>query len=218
MQYELRTYFAAPGKMPALIRHMEVAAGIFPKHGLNALGYWIDEVGTSNQITYMWMYESEAARHKSLASFRADFDWRSHSAEEEKQHGMIVERTHSVLMQATPYSPQPKPFGKLLELRVYDVVPGKMQALNDRFANHTMGIFNQHGVHSIGYWTEVFGTSNRLVYMLAYESLAAREKNWGGFLVDKNWQRIRAETELAGPIVSKIHNRLLRPTAYSPTA
>jgi hypothetical protein len=67
-----------------------------------------------------------------------------------------------------------------------------------------------------GYWTEVFGTSNRLVYMLGYPSLGEREKSWAAFLPDPDWQKARAESEKNGTLVAKTYNRILRPTAYSP--
>jgi hypothetical protein len=51
-------------------------------------------------------------------------------------------------------------------------MPGKLPDLNTRFATQTLGLFAKHEITSIGYWTEVFGTSNRLVYMLGYPSLA----------------------------------------------
>jgi hypothetical protein len=44
MIYERRTYEAMPGKLTALHTHLEVAAGLFKKHGLSVLGFWIEEI------------------------------------------------------------------------------------------------------------------------------------------------------------------------------
>ena len=66
----------------------------------------------------------------------------------------------------------------IYELRIYDTVPGRLPALNERFANHTLGFFKKHNIHVVGFWTEDIGTSNRLVYMLGYDSLADREQKW----------------------------------------
>jgi hypothetical protein len=71
-------------------------------------------------------------------------------------------------------------------------------------------------ITNIGYWTEVFGTSNRLVCMLGYSNLADREKSWAAFQADQDWRRARAESETNGPLVAKTYARILRPTAYSP--
>ncbi|MGE4095778.1 MAG: NIPSNAP family protein, partial [Candidatus Binatia bacterium] len=67
-----------------------------------------------------------------------------------------------------------------------------------------------------GYWTEVFGTSNRLVYMLGYPSLGDREKSWAAFQADPAWQQARAASEQNGPLVAKVSSCILRPTPYSP--
>jgi hypothetical protein len=74
----------------------------------------------------------------------------------------------------------------------------------------------KHGIENIGYWPEVFGTSNRLGYRLGHPSLAEREKRWAALLKDPDWQTPRAASEKSGPLVAKTHNHILRPTAYSP--
>ncbi|MBI4336725.1 MAG: NIPSNAP family protein [Chloroflexi bacterium] len=104
----------------------------------------------------------------------------------------------------------------LHELRIYDVVPGRLTALNQRFANVTIAIWKKHGIKPVAFWTEEFGTSNRLVYLLEWESLADRDKKWATFQADTEWQQKRAESERDGPIVGRIENRILRPTPYSP--
>jgi hypothetical protein len=104
----------------------------------------------------------------------------------------------------------------IYELRTYDTLPGKLSALNDRFANHTVGFFKRHGIHVVGFWTEDIGTSNRLVYMLGFDSLADREKKWAAFQADPDWNKARSESEQAGPINAVVHNAILRPTSYSP--
>ena len=39
----------------------------------------------------------------------------------------------------------------IYETRIYETHPGKLPALNDRFRNHTMKIFEKHGIKNIGY-------------------------------------------------------------------
>lgn len=104
----------------------------------------------------------------------------------------------------------------IYELRIYDTLPGRLPALNERFANHTVGFFEKHGIHVVGFWTEDIGTSNRLVYMLGYDSLADREQKWSAFQADPGWHAVRAESEQDGPINALVRNMILRPTDYSP--
>ena len=104
----------------------------------------------------------------------------------------------------------------IYELRVYEVAPGRLQALHDRFANHTTKFFQEHGIQVVGYWTEMVGTSNQMVYICAFDSLDDMEKKWAAFQADPGWQKARAESERDGPIVTRVHNKVLRPTSYSP--
>ncbi len=215
MIHEWRTYEAMPGKVMALNTHLEVAARLFKKHGLGVVGFWTEDVGTGGQITYMWKYEDMAERQKKLAAFATDTEWKQQVEEETAKEGVIVARIHNTMLQATPYSPEPQLKGKVQEWRIYDAVPSKLPDLHNRFSNHTLGLFAKHGMENIGYWTEVFGTSNRLVYMLGYPSLGDREKSWAAFMKDPDWQKARAESEKNGTLVAKVANRMLRPTSYS---
>jgi len=217
MIYEWRTYEATPGKLAALQTHLEVAAGLFKKHQLGVLGFWTEEIGTGGQVNYMWIYEDLTEREKKLAAFGSDSAWKRQVAEEtEREGGPVVARVQNTMLQLTPYSPTPRLTTKIQEWRIYEAMPGRLPDLHNRFANHTLRLFEKHMITNIGYWTEVFGTSNRLVYMLGYSSLADREKSWAAFQADQDWQRARAESETNGPLVAKTYARILRPTAYSP--
>ena len=103
------------------------------------------------------------------------------------------------------------------ELRTYEAAPGKMQALSARFRDHTMGLFERHGMQVVGFWTYAHGGwSNRLVYMMAFDDMADRDAKWAAFGADEDWQRARAESERDGPLASRIRSEILRPTDYSP--
>lgn len=104
----------------------------------------------------------------------------------------------------------------LHELRIYHAVPGKLPALNARFTNHTLKIWERFGIRQVGFWTPVIGDSNNdLYYILEWESLAEREQKWDAFAGHPDWLAIRAETEKDGPLVTHITNLILTPTAYS---
>ena len=102
------------------------------------------------------------------------------------------------------------------ELRVYRCVPGRLPALLKRFETVTLGLWERHGIRQAGFWTVAVGESNQdLYYLLAWESLAERERKWGAFQSDPEWLAKRAETEKDGPIVASISNQILAPTAFS---
>jgi hypothetical protein len=216
MLYEARIYKTVPGRLPALNdRFANHTIGLFKKHGIGILGFWTDEIGTSNQLTYILTFDSMADRETKWTAFQADSVWHRVRAETEAD-GPIVAQVHNTFMRLTPYSPEPRLRSKVQELRIYDTMPGKLPALHDRFANHTMGLFEKHGIDNIAYWIEDVGTNNRLVYMLGYPDLGAREKSWAGFMADPAWQKARAESEKDGPVVRVSRHSILRLTPYSP--
>ena len=104
----------------------------------------------------------------------------------------------------------------IMEMRVYRCLPGRLPALLKRFENTTLKLWDKHGIKQAGFFTTMVGDhSQHLTYFVAWESLAEREKKWGAFMVDPEWLAIRKETEANGPIVARVSNQLLAPTAFS---
>ncbi|HRD77842.1 MAG TPA: NIPSNAP family protein [Hyphomicrobiaceae bacterium] len=102
------------------------------------------------------------------------------------------------------------------ELRIYHCVPGRLPALLKRFETITLKIWERHGIRQAGFWTVLVGESNQaLYYLLAWDSLADREKKWNAFMADPEWIAKRAETEKDGAIVARVDNSMLAPTAFS---
>jgi NIPSNAP len=108
---------------------------------------------------------------------------------------------------------------RVFELRTYYTHPGKLDALNKRFSDHTCRIFQKHGIELVGFWTpqdEKDGKADKLVYVLAFPSRDAAKASWKAFGEDPEWKSAKAESEKAGPIVKKVESVFLDPTDYSP--
>jgi hypothetical protein len=104
----------------------------------------------------------------------------------------------------------------LYEMRVYYCLPGRLPALNKRFSEATLKIWERFGIRQVGFFTDYIGDNNqKLTYILAWESLAERETKWNAFQADPEWQKKRAESEADGPIVAHLATSILAPTAYS---
>ena len=104
----------------------------------------------------------------------------------------------------------------IYETRVYRCVPGRLPALLKRFETITLKLWEKHGIRQAGFFTTLVGESNKeLTYLLAWESLAERDKKWNAFQADPEWITARAKTEEDGPIVGNIVNQLLVPTSFS---
>ena len=105
---------------------------------------------------------------------------------------------------------------RCFEMRIYYAAPGKLDDLNARFRNHTLRLFEKHGIENIGYWMPIDNTDNKLVYVLASPSREARDKSWKEFFADPEWQTAAKASEANGKLVSKVESTFLTATDYSP--
>lgn len=107
---------------------------------------------------------------------------------------------------------------RFFEMRTYITHDGRLDALHNRFRNHTNKLFVKHGMELVGYWvpTNEPDSQNTLVYILAYPSQEAREQAWKAFVNDEEWKKVKAASEADGPIVKKVISQFLKPTDYSP--
>lgn len=106
---------------------------------------------------------------------------------------------------------------RIFELRTYTANPGRLDALNSRFCDHTIRIFEKHGMTSIGYWTPQDAplSENTLIYVLAHDSRNAAEASWKAFGGDPEWQRVAEESQRDGRIVEKVDRVWMDATDYS---
>jgi hypothetical protein len=108
---------------------------------------------------------------------------------------------------------------RVFEMRTYYAGPGKFEALHKRFRDHTLRIFEKHGMTSVGYWVpaDAPGSENTLVYILAHKSREAAKKSWADFGADPEWQKVRKESMADGvSLTTKVESVFLNPTDYSP--
>lgn len=104
--FELRTYYALPGRLPNLLaRFRNHTAKLFEKHGMTNIGYWVpaDAPGSENTLIYLLAYPSREAAKKSWDAFRSDPDWLKARAESERD-GKIVDRVESVYLNPADFS------------------------------------------------------------------------------------------------------------------
>jgi hypothetical protein len=115
-------------------------------------------------------------------------------------------------------SGQAQTSGRVFELRTYTCAEGRLPALEKRFREHTIKIFDKHGMKSIGYWVprDPPRSQNTLIYILAHPSREAADKNWAAFRADPEWQRVQKASEADGKIVVKVESVFMDPTDFSP--
>jgi len=105
----------------------------------------------------------------------------------------------------------------VFELREYTTYPGKLEDLLNRFRDHTMGLFERHGMKNMAYWTPTDEPlkGKTLIYILKHPSRDAATANWKAFQADPEWQQVKAKTEEKGQIVEKVVVTFMELTAFS---
>ncbi len=110
-----------------------------------------------------------------------------------------------------------EPKTRVFEIRTYTTPPGKLDALHARFRDHTVKLFEKHGMANVGYWTPLDEprSKNTLIYVLAHDSRESAKASFAAFGKDPEWQKARAESEADGKLTEKIESVFVTPTDYS---
>lgn len=222
--YELRTYHAAAGKRDALLeRFRNHADGLFKKHGMTPVGYWVPVDSGDPTLVYLLAFADAAAREASWKSFVADEQWKQVVAASEAK-GRLVRRADSLLLKATDFSPGFTPGAgvHVYELRTYTTPPGRLADLHRRFRDHTLGLFAKHGMTSLGYFQVLPGQPGddvTLVYFLAHRNAAAAAQSWAAFRADPQWLAAKSASESAAggslTVADGVKSLMLQATPFS---
>jgi L-rhamnose mutarotase len=216
--YELRTYTTAEGRLPALHkRFRDHTIELFKKHGMTNVIYWTPEE-KDNTLVYLISHKNVEARNKSFDAFRKDPAWQK-AYKDSIKDGKIVTKVESQFLNPTTYTPktfaaQP---GWIYELRTYTTNAGKLPNLNARFSDHTVKLFEKHGIKNVMYSTPV-DKENMLVYVIAHKDRETADKSWKAFGQDPAWKKVAKESQLDGRILIKggAKRQYLNTTDYSP--
>ena len=108
---------------------------------------------------------------------------------------------------------------RVYELRTYHIAPGKAEALHARFRDHTLKLFDKHGMRVEGFWKPLDdkAAEETLVYILSYPSKDAADKAWQEFRDDPEWMQVKADSEKDGALVTSVDSVFLVPTDYTPS-
>jgi hypothetical protein len=107
---------------------------------------------------------------------------------------------------------------RVFEIRTYHTFPGRLDALHKRFREHTMKMFEKHGMTNVAYWTfeDSPAKESTLIYVISHASREQAKKNWAEFSADPEWQKIAADSQKDGKIVEKVESVFVDATDYSP--
>jgi hypothetical protein len=196
--FEMRIYYAHPGKLNDLhARFRDHTTKLFEKHGMTNVGYWVPIDNPDNKLVYILAYPSRR----------------------------LVAKNESMFLAATDYSPQIKPAAageRVFELRTYTASKGNLELLHARFRDHTLKLFEKHGMTNIGYWSPIAGekgADNTLVYILAHKSPDSAKASFDSFRKDPDWLAARKASEEKGggslTEVNGVKSEFMTATDYS---
>ena len=219
--YELRTYTTNEGKLDALnSRFRDHTIRLFKKHGIESVGYWVptDEQKSKNTLIYVIKHKSRDAAAASWKAFVADPEWQK--VYKESGVGPLASPPESVYMETTDYSPEWKNGDRddddVFELRIYKAASGKLGKLDARFRDHTIGLFDRHGIKSVAYWhpTDKPDSEDMLIYIIKHDSPQAARKSWQAFVADPDWKKAAKESGV-GRLAKPPASTYMKATDYS---
>ena len=107
---------------------------------------------------------------------------------------------------------------RVFELRTYESHnKAAHRKKTEMFNKGEIDIFRRRGLRPVLFGSNIIGTRlPSLTYLLVFEDMAAREKNWPQFVSHPDWKTLVATPGYSdAEIVSNRHSFILRPTSYS---
>ena len=218
--YELRTYVAESGRVDDLVFRLKSASQLFAKHGMENLIFWApykDKETGQDRMAYVLGHKSREAASSSWKAFVADPAWHT-LRDANEANGKVVTKVDSIFLVPTDYSPPakvtPLQAGGVYELRSYTTPEGKLPDLDARFRNHTIKLFEKHGMTNGPYFHPADadkGAANTLIYWVSHKSQDAAAASWKGFRDDPDWIKARDASEVNGKLTTQVKSVYLMP-------
>lgn len=218
--FEMRTYTVHDGKMPDLIRRFQNhTQTLFTKHGIENIAYFLSEEAPEKQLTFILGYPSLSERDIRWANFANDPEWKA-VAKASEANGPLVQNVDQVFMvwaKDLNSRKVSRPSG-IFQLRTYHLFPGKVDAIQTRFREHTQALFEKQGLSNYPYWitVEKEGVQSKLVYLLGHQGKVEFNAAFDRFRVDPDWIQARDASEMPGKIVEKVDTKFYLALPFSP--
>jgi hypothetical protein len=220
--FEMRTYTCPEGKRPELIKRFQHhTLKLFKKNGIESVAYFLPVDESNYTLTFVIAYPDQASRDKLWNQFFSSPEWQK-AYKESEVNGPLVSEVKQVFMAIAPELTTSiaklKKEDRIFELRTYYMHPGRVDAINARFRDHTRVLFEKYGMTNVVYWytVEADGSQPKLVYLLAHKSVEAAKASFNAFGKDPAWIKARDESQLSGPIVEKIESVYFKALPFSP--
>jgi len=226
-QFDFRIFHAAPGKLDALhTRLRDHQIPLLEQHGIFTLAVFVPAGENPEQRVYLLTAtETLGAMQEGWAEFRRDPKWVEIVTETNKNGDLVNQEDYDRLVRtywSPRFPPEPPIQAGVYELRTYTCPDSrKHSALLRRFREHTVKLFEKHGMQNLVYWVPDEKSPVQLVYLLGHESREAARNSFAAFRQDPEWQAAREASEKAagGSLTIEkngVVSEFLVPAEYSP--
>ena len=221
--YELRLYAVTTNKMEGVLeRFRETVEPVRRRHGIKTIGYWIAP-GTTNGGTFAYLMSASNKEElrKQEKEFGADAQFKQGYTASNQKHGKTVDKIVTLPLgvdATTKFDFAASKSSRAFDLRIYSVLPGKLEVFHNRWRDHVVPIYERHGLHSLGWWVAENKDAtghDQFVCLLAGESLEAIQRSIAEFHRDPEWQRVEKETERDAKLRDGVIAYKLMPADFS---
>lgn len=225
--YELRQYHLRTTMRQRFSEHFrDEALPAYNRAGIANVGVFTVGVGPDSPTFWVLLTHKTPQSVVELdAKLQADEKYRASSFSRLPSTDAGYVRIDSQLMVAfegipaleKPTGPVAGP-GRVFELRTYESHNKAAHRKKvEMFNQGEIDIFRRTGLTPVFFGSNLIGTRlPSLTYMLVFENMAARERNWPQFVSHPDWKKLVATPGYSdNEIVTNIHSFILRPTPYS---
>jgi hypothetical protein len=228
--YELRQYRLRRGPQVKLTDDFlrEAALPAWKRLGIGPIGVFNTTIGSDAPTVYVLMpHPSPESVASTGARLLADTEFlragaaflnvpSTDPAYVRRESSLLVAFETFAKLEVPPAAAENR--ARIFELRTYESHSEKAHLKKvEMFNNGEIAIFRRTGLRPVFFGRTLIGSKlPNLTYMLTFDDIAARDKNWATFIADPEWKKLStAPGYTDGEIVSNISNALLAPAPYS---
>lgn len=209
MIYELRTYTAKPGTIPAILKaNEEVARPVRGDNYGKLEGYWYTDIGPVNQVMHLWGWENLMERERLRAELGALEAWGKEYVPLIRPH--LVKQEIRFLKAARDINP-PGGGGNFYEFRNYRLQPGTAGQWIDNILK-ALPLREKYS-QNVAMWTTEAPDPNEVCHLWVYENLDHRMKARTDSAADADLGEI---LKAGRPLIEEQHSTLIWPASFSP--
>ena len=221
--FELRCYSVTSNKLDAVLeRFRDTVEPVRRKRGITTIGFWTAPGATNGgTFAYLLAASSREELQKQEKEFGADPRFKEGYANSNKKYGKTVDSILALPLIVDPaaiFDFSSTAEQRAFDLRIYSVLPGKLEAFRDRWRRFAVPIYERHGLHSVGWWLaekKDADGNDLFVCLLSGKSVPSILQSISDLHQAPEWIRIVKTTEADCKLRSGVTSYKLPPTVFS---